>query len=187
MHLRPGSYLFYYLTYIVLPCFLWIPEAAPETDAVDTDIMAELEKVMGPDVEVWFWYFCVYCMYCITSNDIISTTMATSSQSGLEESRKAQCDPQHWPGASTSSAELWKRWGHVELHIWPRKQNRKALVFLLGQVNCVLLNLEYPLVVVHQKLPKQDPVKTSEATPPIDLQNAMSVLNRLDTTQLEAL
>jgi len=60
-------------------------------------------------------------------------------------------------------------------------------VFLLGQVNCVLLNLEYPLVVVHQKLPKQDPVKTSEATPPIDLQNAMSVLNRLDTTQLEAL
>jgi len=52
----------------VLPYFLVeIPEVAPETDMVDPDIMAELEKVMGADAEeVWYCSFRVYVLF--TSN-----------------------------------------------------------------------------------------------------------------------
>jgi len=57
-------------------------------------------------------------------------------------------------------------------------------VFLFGQV---ILFISQSEMSICGALPKQDPLKHRAATPPIDPPAAMSMLNRLDTTQLEAL
>lgn len=57
-------------------------------------------------------------------------------------------------------------------------------MFLFGQV---ILFISQSEMSICGALPKQDPLKHRAATPPIDPPAAMSMLNRLDTTQLEAL